>query len=458
MQLTTLPPTHNCFLFALRRRRVATCGTDYHTSLLFQYTAVVYWQYVRQILNFIVLAVYVTSPLFSSAAISIPGLYEPTFNSVRICERILANTERSDNFLNQLGGDCRTVSVEPLDDGTWVRDTNGGVYTYACDRAGDERYNQYCDYILADIVPADFLPSAPNPLASADEKLVPCDGPECGFCDVASLTNKVALFIVGIVTLLAILLFVYAGFLLVTSVGRQEQMTKAKSIFRNVLIGFAIVFGAWLIVDAVMRGLLTDQGQFSSDGVTYPWNAIVCVDQPVLNVAELVDRSSGLGVGGGGAVGSGSCRVLNSGACATSNLSCFGSNAQAASRVCDQESVGGQSIRSGTDLCRGGDSFSGGVFQINILANNRLIDGCDSSFFTKSGPSAQGQCLTYVTNSAGTRYCQFRDCRITDRAMYERCMGATMDPQSNIQMACQLYAESGSFQPWITSAQVCGVM
>ena len=154
--------------------------------------------------------------------------------------------------------------------------------------------------------------------------------------------------------------------------------------------------------------------------------------------------------------GGGSCSVPTSGACAPSNMNCF-SNPTDASRVCNLESSGGnyQAV-SGSDLCADGRSFSGGLWQINVLANHSKIPGCSGDFFVKNGNSAQGRCLRNTTNSNGVSYCAVRDCRITNVSMYNYCMGETLKPEVNTAVACELYG-NGGWRHWITSARACSV-
>jgi len=50
---------------------------------------------------------------------------------------------------------------------------------------------------------------------------------------------------IGVIALTVML--IYSGFLFVTAQGNQEQLTKAKSAFSWVVIGGAIVLGAWAL-------------------------------------------------------------------------------------------------------------------------------------------------------------------------------------------------------------------
>jgi len=52
------------------------------------------------------------------------------------------------------------------------------------------------------------------------------------------------------------IVFSYAGFLMLTARGNEEQVTRAKSTFWYVLIGLVIALGAWLIVNLITSALL----------------------------------------------------------------------------------------------------------------------------------------------------------------------------------------------------------
>jgi hypothetical protein len=108
--------------------------------------------------------------------------------------------------------------------------------------------------------------------------LVPCGGtdePACQTCYALGLINSVNSWLVGILSIAAAIMFIIAGFRIVTAQGNPSVLKSAKDMITNVAIGFMIVLAAWLFVDFLMKTLL-DDGQ-SEMG---PWNTIACVDQP----------------------------------------------------------------------------------------------------------------------------------------------------------------------------------
>jgi len=92
--------------------------------------------------------------------------------------------------------------------------------------------------------------------------LVPCGGEgeeECTLCHLWELASRVINFISFNVAIpIAVLLFVVAGFLFLTSGGNQTRLTRAKGIFFNTLIGLVIIFCSWLIVDTIFKTLARD--------------------------------------------------------------------------------------------------------------------------------------------------------------------------------------------------------
>ncbi len=95
--------------------------------------------------------------------------------------------------------------------------------------------------------------------APAAAGLVTCSGTECNFCDLAAMVNNIINWLFGFLVLAAVLLFVEAGFRLVTSGGNEDALKYAKNRLTYVVIGFLIMLVSWTVVDTVLQGL-TGQG------------------------------------------------------------------------------------------------------------------------------------------------------------------------------------------------------
>ena len=116
---------------------------------------------------------------------------------------------------------------------------------------------------------------------TASAQLIKCGGrdqPQCQSCDVIGVVNDGIQLLIIILLVLAGLLFIYAGYLMVVSAGNESNVTRAKGIFTNVLVGILIVLGSWLAIDTFMKALIPG-GNVSGCG---PWNTIQCVEQPGL--------------------------------------------------------------------------------------------------------------------------------------------------------------------------------
>lgn len=333
----------------------------------------------------------------------------------------------------------------------------------------------------------------------------------CQTCHVLGLINGVNAWLVGILSICAAIMFAVAGYRILTAGGNPSVLKEAKGMIVNVAIGFMIVLAAWILIDLMMKTLLGGE-----DTVAGPWNVIQCVAQPTAITAaglldlQLAGDSIGQAAGGsqtqeacaatpagnincepnrlacidGGGVPSdpivispenhsinctypatgygGSCAAVSdaSNPCHASNLSMFGSRAEEASIICNKES-GGSPVKSGSDLCcgpggncSGAPSFSGGYFQINVLAHGDQVPGCTPrSFFTPNGSdSVQGNCV----RRNGKGICTGWSCSITDRNMYNTCMKVTTDRALNFSIAEGLFNSRG-FQPWSWSASICGI-
>lgn len=96
--------------------------------------------------------------------------------------------------------------------------------------------------------------------------LIVCDGGSedpCDFDDFLTLIEK--LINVGLVlsTFLVIGLLVWTGFEYITSLGKPGMLSKAKTRFKNILIGYACIILAWVVVDTIM-GILVKDNSYTS--------------------------------------------------------------------------------------------------------------------------------------------------------------------------------------------------
>lgn len=98
--------------------------------------------------------------------------------------------------------------------------------------------------------------------------LVTCSGPDCNLCTAVDMVDNIVDLLFTLLSIAAVLVLVFAGFKLVVSAGNPGAMSAAKSMITSVIVGFIIVLSAWLIVDTVMKALISEDVDF---GV---WNEI----------------------------------------------------------------------------------------------------------------------------------------------------------------------------------------
>lgn len=116
-----------------------------------------------------------------------------------------------------------------------------------------------------------FITSLSAPVAFAADGLVTCGNagqPNCDFCTLVQMVDGVFDFLFVLLTLAAIMMVMYAGFQLVISQGNSGAMEKAKGMVSNIIIGFVIILASWLIIDTVMKGLVSAESGFGQ------WNVI----------------------------------------------------------------------------------------------------------------------------------------------------------------------------------------
>lgn len=83
--------------------------------------------------------------------------------------------------------------------------------------------------------------SLPNPLTGVDSPQV--------------LIGKVIVAALGVVGSLALLMFIYGGFVWMTAAGNQEMVTRGRNVLIWATIGLIIIFSSYAIVRFVFQGV-----------------------------------------------------------------------------------------------------------------------------------------------------------------------------------------------------------
>lgn len=78
----------------------------------------------------------------------------------------------------------------------------------------------------------------------------------CDFNMLMAIINTVINFLlITLATPLFALILIYVGWLYLSAGGSSENVTKAKKILKNALIGYVIALAAWLIVKTILTTL-----------------------------------------------------------------------------------------------------------------------------------------------------------------------------------------------------------
>lgn len=148
--------------------------------------------------------------------------------------------------------------------------------------------------------------------------LVPCDGAagkdakgnplkECQVCHAVELGQNIINFFVAAAAFIAVAIFAYAGFLMLTAAGDTGKISTARGMFTNVVVGLVIVLAGWLIIDTVMKWAFQGTTEGEEGSPLYeaakewgfgPWNEIKCAV-----LAPYKPSTSGMGQPGGTGVG-----------------------------------------------------------------------------------------------------------------------------------------------------------
>lgn len=237
---------------------------------------------------------------------------------------------------------------------------------------------------------------------------------------------KFAIWTVGIAALLMIII---GGFMYITSAGNTSRMDSAKRVIFDALYGLIVAFAAWLLLYVINPDLVK----------------VSITLKPVVMPQAGAPGGPGYGIGG--------CQPVSSGSCSVSSLqsSCFGGNAQNMSIICNVESGGNPNIFSGSDKCKDGNSFSVGLFQINMITSaGSVCNGAD--IFTINGGGSQGTCLARRNG-----ICMKYDCEVKNKSLYDSCASQLKNSNTNINIACSLSNNGSNLGPWTTTAKRCGL-
>jgi len=90
----------------------------------------------------------------------------------------------------------------------------------------------------------------------------------CGLASLIGVFVRVAQFIFGIAGSIALAMFVYGGFVWLTSAGSPDKITKGKTILVQTVIALAIIFGAYTGVQFLTGALTGGESKVQIEGQT----------------------------------------------------------------------------------------------------------------------------------------------------------------------------------------------
>lgn len=297
--------------------------------------------------------------------------------------------------------------------------------------------------------------------------------PEGTGTDLFDCIDRLYRFGISAGAVMVVFFIVYAGYIYIT--GSESSKTKAKQVLLSAFTGMAVMLGSFVLLRFINPDLVN----------------IKTIQPPIFSAVDLpsceqvgfgekcIITAGGSGNGGAGQVynpppgstGKAGCYNKEQGGCTSNAISaCPGmaKNMPLALRICNKESAGGNyAVMSSSDKCKEqttGDelSFSGGLWQINMLASAGDFPECAGAL---KHVSPGRECITKKPYNASQCTCKYGP---KGRAGYQACAAALKDPYKNTKAACGLFnkkpwpqntpgAADGirSWNPWSKSYGLC---
>ncbi|MFA5188223.1 MAG: pilin [Patescibacteria group bacterium] len=92
-----------------------------------------------------------------------------------------------------------------------------------------------------------------------------------GAAGVATLIGRIIRAFLGIIGAVALLMFVYGGFLMLTSAGKSDAINKGKTVLVWAVIGIAVILGSYILTNFILTGItrgIVPQAPSSTGGTT----------------------------------------------------------------------------------------------------------------------------------------------------------------------------------------------
>lgn len=114
----------------------------------------------------------------------------------------------------------------------------------------------YTDIMRQGIIFAGICTYDPNGVNEEPNYPCPCrDSGDCELSDMLQIFVNISIFILGISGSIVLLVFVYGGFLWITAAGNEKKIDQGKDAMTKAVIGLAIIFGAYAIINFLVASL-----------------------------------------------------------------------------------------------------------------------------------------------------------------------------------------------------------
>lgn len=238
--------------------------------------------------------------------------------------------------------------------------------------------------------------------------------------DLPDLIVSIYKFGIWTVGIAGLLMMTVGGVMYMGSAGNNAAAQSAKKIITDSLIGIVAALTAYLFMYVINPDLVNvNLGNLISVEVDTEGTPMGTIDSTT-----------------------GKYKKITSGKCTVENLTALNKTsspstwATQASCICSGESSGVDNALSSVDKCQGGgtnDSVSVGLFQINLSVHKVAGLNCPSAFNT-----------AYTAKIAKDK----TKCWVTDRDLYNKCVTAASDPNTNINAAVKLYSQNNNWKQW----------
>jgi hypothetical protein len=237
---------------------------------------------------------------------------------------------------------------------------------------------------------------------------------ECIGNNIGDYLNIIFKIGIGLCAAIAVIMLIIYG---IMYMGDESVFgkTEAKKKMFSAIFGLIIALGAWAILNTINPALTGKNGLlFSGVSIDAQPNSIYVKEVTPQNTAR--------------------CTPVTSGPCTVTNLSIFGSQAESMSKICNIESSGNPNAVSGTDKGTDGRAFSFGLFQINLLANGKIIKDSTGAtcegLFVRTSDGKPTPPNKYINN--GTYDAKLKTGM---ESKYDDCKKTLLDPTKNIEAA-----------------------